>query len=97
MYGTHITEGTVEEFELGILNTEEMPARPVAQPTPRQLWPPVRPPVRDFIFCDSASIPAHKQQRVHQCHGSWCISAAKLLRALWRDSAMKNTLVKISL
>lgn len=54
---------------LGSLNLaparwRKLPACRVAEPTPRKLWLLVRPPVRDFSVCDSASITAKQKNSV---------------------------------
>lgn len=65
MCGTHIAEGTAEDFEPGTHRVEEIACLLTCRTdTPRKLWLLVKLPVRDFIFCDSAPITAKENSSV---------------------------------
>lgn len=62
---THLAEGTAEDFEPGARRGEEIACSLRCRTnTPRKLWLLVEPPVRDFIFCDSAPITAKENSSV---------------------------------
>lgn len=62
MCWTHLVEDTAGEFELVSRGVKEIACYRVAKATPKKLWLLVKPPVRDFVFCDSASITAEQNK-----------------------------------